>query len=279
MRFIILRKADKNTEAGAMPSEELLSAMADYNAELAKAGTMVTGEGLQPSAKGARITFDNGKPIVTDGPFAETKELLAGYTVIDVNSKEEAIEWVKRWPPMDGDGNVELELRQVFELSDFEPGAGIDKHAQLGEQLAKQPSNMAPYLMFNGQCREAFEFYAECLGGHINALITHGETPVADEVPESWHDMIIHACMNVGKWSLMASDAPPDMYEKPQGIYVQIAIDDPARAEKAFNALSEGGTVRMPFEQTFWAYRFGMLVDRFGIPWMINCDNPACTHD
>ena len=119
MRFMIIRKADKNTEAGVLPSTELIAAMLKYNQELVQAGVMLDGEGLQPSAKGARIKFSAGKPTVFDGPFAETKELMAGFTMIQVKSREEAIEWVKRWPALDGDGAVELELRQVFELEDF----------------------------------------------------------------------------------------------------------------------------------------------------------------
>ena len=117
MRFMIIRKADKNTEAGVLPSQELLTAMMKYNQELVKAGVMLQGEGLQPSSKGTRVRPNGGKPIVVDGPFTETKELIAGFTMIQVGSKDEAIEWVKRWPPEDGD--VELELRQVFEAEDF----------------------------------------------------------------------------------------------------------------------------------------------------------------
>jgi hypothetical protein len=119
MRFMIIRKADKQTEAGALPSEELLNAMMNYNGELVKAGVMLAGEGLQPSAKGARVKFSGGKPTVVDGPFTEAKELIAGFTMIEVKSKEEALEWVKRWPALDGDGEVELEIRQVFEAEDF----------------------------------------------------------------------------------------------------------------------------------------------------------------
>ena len=121
MRFLIIRKADKNTEAGVMPSEPLLADMMNYNEQMVKAGVLLAGEGLRPSSKGARITFSGGKPTVIDGPFAETKELIAGYTMIQVKSKEEAIEWVKRWPARDGNGEVELELRQVFEAADFGP--------------------------------------------------------------------------------------------------------------------------------------------------------------
>jgi hypothetical protein len=119
MRFMIIRKADKDTEAGVMPSEQLLSDMTKYNEGLVKAGVMLAGEGLHPSSKGARVKFTSGKPVVTDGPFAETKELIAGFTMIRAGSREEAIEIVKRWPASDANGNVELELRQVFEAEDF----------------------------------------------------------------------------------------------------------------------------------------------------------------
>lgn len=117
MRFMLIRKADKNTEAGVLPSEELLEAMGKYNEELLKAGVLLAGEGLQPSSKGARVKFSDGKPTVIDGPFTEAKELIAGFTLIEAQSKEEAIEWVKRWPSLDGD--VEIEIRQVFEAEDF----------------------------------------------------------------------------------------------------------------------------------------------------------------
>ena len=121
MRFMIIRKADKNTEAGVMPSQQLLAAMMNYNEEMMKAGVMLEGKGLQASSKGARVKFSGGKPSVIDGPFAETKELIAGFTMIQAKSKEEAIEWVKRWPALDADGEVELEIRQVFEADDFGP--------------------------------------------------------------------------------------------------------------------------------------------------------------
>ncbi len=120
MRFMIIRKADKQTEAGVMPSQELLTAMMKYNEEMAKAGVLLQGEGLQASSKGARVKFSGGRPTVTDGPFTETKELIAGFTMIQVRSKAEAIEWVKRWPKEDGD--PELEIRQLFEMDDLFTG-------------------------------------------------------------------------------------------------------------------------------------------------------------
>jgi hypothetical protein len=118
MRFMILVKADKNTEAGVLPDETLLAEMQKYNEELVKAGVMRAGEGLQPSSKGARVKFSGAKRTVVDGPFAETKELVAGFWLWEVASKEEAIEWVKRCPNPTG-AESEIEIRQVFEADDF----------------------------------------------------------------------------------------------------------------------------------------------------------------
>ena len=118
MRFMVLVKADKNSEAGVLPSKELLAAIGQLNEEMAKAGVLLEGEGLQPSSKGARVSFSGRKRLVTDGPFAETKELIGGFWMIQVKAKDEAIEWVKRVPFADGEV---IELRQVFEASDFSP--------------------------------------------------------------------------------------------------------------------------------------------------------------
>jgi hypothetical protein len=129
MRFMVIVKADKDSEAGVMPSEKLLTEMGKYNEELVKAGVMLAGEGLHPSSKGARVRFSGTKRTVIDGPFAETKELIAGFWLIQVKSKEEAIEWVKRCPnPMPGQS--EIEIRQVFEAEDF----GAEFTPELREQ-------------------------------------------------------------------------------------------------------------------------------------------------
>ncbi len=119
MRFMIIRKADEKTEAGVMPSKRLLAEMGKYMEAMTEAGVLLGGEGLQPTSKSARVKFRAGKPSVMDGPFAETKELVAGYCLIQVKSKEEALAWAKRWPAIDGDGDVELEIRQLFEAEDF----------------------------------------------------------------------------------------------------------------------------------------------------------------
>jgi PhnB protein len=134
---------------------------------------------------------------------------------------------------------------------------------------------LQPYLHFNGDCETAFKFYERCLGGKIEAMLTHAGTPAEQHVPAEWRNKILHARLVVGDAVLMASDSPPGHYHKPQGFSVTIQIKDRARAEEIFRALADGGTVTMPFEQTFWAARFGMLVDKFGTPWMVNCDGPA----
>ena len=128
-----------------------------------------------------------------------------------------------------------------------------------------------PLLTFNGRCEEAFKFYQQWLGGNIQTMMTYADSPMGDQVPSEWREKIIHATMIVGGTTLMGNDAPPDRYEEPRGISVTIQINDPADAERIFRALSEDGTVTMPLQETFWAARFGMVVDRFGIPWMLNC--------
>jgi PhnB protein len=134
---------------------------------------------------------------------------------------------------------------------------------------------MNPYLSFAGNCEAAFKFYAKVLGGEILMMIPHEGTPAAEHVPPEWRSKIIHARMKVGDQVLMGGDPPPGQYEKMHGFSVSLGIDDPTEAERVFHALAENGTVRMPIQQTFWALRFGMLVDQFGTPWMINCEKAA----
>jgi hypothetical protein len=142
MRFMVMVKANSDTEAGVMPSEQLLTDMGQYNEELVKAGVLLAAEGLHPSSKGARVRFSGGKRSVIDGPFSETKELVAGFWLIQVKSKEEAIEWVKRCPnPMGPGAESEIEIRQVFEAEDF--GAEFtpelrEQEERLREQVAAQ---------------------------------------------------------------------------------------------------------------------------------------------
>jgi len=132
-----------------------------------------------------------------------------------------------------------------------------------------------PYLLFNGQCEAAFKFYEKVLGGKIEAMLPHEGTPAAEHVPPEWRKKILHARLSVGDEVLMGSDAPADRYAAMKGFSVTIGVNDPKEAERIFHALAEKGSVRMPIEKTFWAERFGMLVDQFGTPWMINCEQAA----
>ena len=139
MKFMMIVKANKDSEAGVMPSEELLSAMGKYNEELMKAGVLLDLAGLQPSSKGARIKFSGGKRTLIDGPFTETKELIAGYWIIQVKSREEAIEWAKRVPAPHGEGQeAQIEIRQFFEMDDFGPSEAVDRARELGKELEKK---------------------------------------------------------------------------------------------------------------------------------------------
>ena len=133
MRFLIMVKASRDSEAGVMPEEKLIGEMAQYHEELAKAGMLLDGSGLHPTSKGWRIEYSGGKRTLTDGPFAETKELLAGYTLIKAKSREEAIEWTKRFPNPAGEGkDAEIEVRQLFELDDFAPSEAVDRFRDMG---------------------------------------------------------------------------------------------------------------------------------------------------
>jgi hypothetical protein len=133
MRFMLIVKANKESEAGILPDEEALAEMAKFNEQMVKAGVMLAGDGLQASSKGARVEFDGAKRTVVDGPFAETKELIAGYWMVQVKSKQEAIEWVKRAPFVEG----AVEIRQVFELDDFGESAAVEHHRKLQEEIKK----------------------------------------------------------------------------------------------------------------------------------------------
>lgn len=132
--------------------------------------------------------------------------------------------------------------------------------------------HLNPYLLFNGTCAEAFKFYEQTLGGKIEALMTYNGSPAAEHAPPEWGDKIMHATIVIGEQRLMGSDAPPGRYAQPQGISVSIGLNDRDKGERIFNALAEGGTTIMPFQKTFWAAGFGMCTDRFGIPWMVNCE-------
>ena len=134
---------------------------------------------------------------------------------------------------------------------------------------------MSPYLSFKGECEAAFKFYEQCLGGQLGAIFRYAGSPLADQVPADWSDKVMHGNLTIGDQTLMGADVAPDQYEEPKGFSLSLQIKSTAEAERIFNDLANYGKVVMPLEKTFWAARFGMVVDRFGVPWLINSDGTA----
>ena len=132
-----------------------------------------------------------------------------------------------------------------------------------------------PYLHFKGDCEAAFKLYAKALGGRIEATFTYAQSPMTQQFPPEWGNKLMHAKMVIGDRVLMGMDAPADRYREPNGFSLSITVKDAAEADRVFNELAQNGKIQMPLQKTFWSPRFGMLVDRFGIPWMINCEQPA----
>jgi PhnB protein len=134
---------------------------------------------------------------------------------------------------------------------------------------------MTPHLGFNGQCEAAFKFYEQVLGGKLLMMMKYGDSPMAAQTAPEFRDKVMHARLAVGEQLLMGADAPPQMYEPMKGIAVTLSVNTPAEADRIFGSLAQDGTVRMPIQETFWAHRFGMVTDRFGTPWLINCERPT----
>ncbi|MGE0443874.1 MAG: VOC family protein [Vicinamibacterales bacterium] len=127
------------------------------------------------------------------------------------------------------------------------------------------------HLTFRGECEEAFQFYARVLGGTVTMLLAYGDSPMGESVPPDWRSKIVHANLTVPGGSLSGADLLPEQYEPPRGFFVLLGVDDPNEAERIFAALAQGGEERVPLQQTFWSARFGVVTDRFGVPWEINC--------
>ena len=134
---------------------------------------------------------------------------------------------------------------------------------------------MNPYLSFNGQCEAAFKLYEQCLGGQLGPIFRYAGTPLSDQVPADWQNKVMHGSLTIGEQVLMGGDVAPGSYEAPKGFSLSLHIKNTAEAERIFSELGEDGRVTLPLEKTFWAERFGMVVDRFGIPWLINCEGSA----
>jgi PhnB protein len=132
-----------------------------------------------------------------------------------------------------------------------------------------------PYLSFNGQCEAAFRYYEKCLGGKVVFMMTYGDSPMAEQTPLNERNKIMHTTLALGDQVLAGADSLTEHYQKPQGLSVALNLDDAAEAERIFKALLENGAVQVPLQETFWAKRFGALVDQFGTPWVINCEKPS----
>lgn len=275
MQYMLIRKADDKTEKGTLPSEHVYKAMLDYNERMIHAGVFVSGAGLKPTREGCRVQFRDGHPTVTQGPFTPLTDQVAGYSILDADSLEDAIEWAKQWPREDGDGNAILELRPYYQAEGL---VSLPLKGQYQRQL-DLPTEVNVHLSFPGSCREAMTFYQEVTGGFLETMITFAETPAAAEVPAELSDRIIHASLNIRGRRLMGADMADDCHQAMQGSCIHLEFDTHERAAHVFDQLQDGGQIIMPFAETFWARRFGMTTDRFGTHWMIGYGTGQCPQD
>lgn len=274
MRVMVMVKATRSSEAGQMPSQQLMSDMGRFNESLIEAGIMKSGDGLKPSSEGVRIHFSGSDRTVTDGPFAETKELVAGFWLWEVESMEQAIEWVRRCPnPMPEDSDIEI--RPFYEASDFaewDPSGEFTSHEEgLRGTLAIQQSVVRPYLIFSGQCEDALAFYKSALGATIDMVLRFSDHPdpaALDQLPPGFENKIMHCEFKVGSLSVMASDGCGETARR-GGFHLAMRVPAAADADRVFNALAEGGAVNMPLGETFFSPRYGQVTDRFNVGWMV----------
>jgi PhnB protein len=284
MQVAVFVKATPSSEAGTMPSTELLAAMGRYNERLVQAGVLKDGAGLHPSSKGVRVRFRGAERIVTDGPFAETKELVAGYWLWEVPSLADAVNWVKQCPnPMPEES--EIEIRPLFTAADFGPALTPELRAQ-EERFdaigAMRKATVQSYLFFGGRCEEALEFYRTALHAQVGMVMRWSECPEpppSGMLPPGYERTIMHAEFSVGGMTLMASDGCPanGKYEAARftGFRLALCVPTEAAADRAFAALAQGGKIDMPLAKTFWSPRYGMVTDPFGVGWMVMVPAPA----
>ena len=281
MKVMVAVKATKQSEAGEMPSEKLLSEMMVFNEELVKAGIMLDGAGLHPSSKGARIRFSASRTSVIDGPFAETKELIAGFWVWQVKSMEEAIEWARRCPsPMPDSEESFLEIRPYFETEDFSPELTPElqqREQVLASQTAMHGATVGFYLFFSGRCEEALEFYQHAVGAIVDFSMRFSESP--DPVPEGllqagFENKVMHSSFRIGGTTIMASDGC-DETSKFDGFRLTLTVPTDSDAHRVFDGLAAGGTIDMPLCKTFWSPCYGMLTDKFNVGWMVMVPGPT----
>lgn len=275
MKVMVLVKATPGSEAGNMPSEALMAAMGSFNEALVSAGIMETGDGLKPSSEGYRVRFEGAERLVTQGPFVETSELVAGYWVWNVSSMEEAVDWVKKCPNPMEDEVSEIEIRPYFTMEDFAEvdGSGdfIEQESALREQLAMQQGSSRTYLFFGGKTEEAVAFYQAHLGAKVNVMFKFSDSP--DPIPEGviapgFEDKIMHGEITLGGNQYLVSDGCNSVSEI-AGFALTYQHADAAIIEKTFNTFAQVGEVIMPLAPTFFSPLYGQVKDPFGITWML----------
>jgi PhnB protein len=279
MKVVVFVKASQSSEAGVMPSQQLLADMGQYNAQLFEAGIMKDGAGLHPSSKAVRVQFSGTKRTVIDGPFAETKELVAGYWLWEVKSMEEAVEWLKKCPnPMPEDS--EIEIRPMVEAEDFGDEFTPElqeKEANLESALLMQKATVQPYLFFAGRCAEALEFYKTVLHAKVGMMMRFDQSPEPAPpgmLQPGFEKKIMHCDFQVGGMVVLASDGCDDK-SRFDGFRLALSVPTEAVADRVFNALADGGKVDMPLVKTFWSPCYGMVTDKFGVAWMVMVPGPS----
>lgn len=277
MKVMVMVKATPSSEAGLLSGPEFEQMMVDmgkFNEQLVAAKIMKAGEGLKPTSQAVRVHFSGKNRTVVNGPFAETKELVAGYWIWEVKSMAEAVEWVKKCPnPMIEDSDIDI--RPVYEMADFaalDPtGEMAHEEVRLANTIATQDAIVQPYLFFGGRCDEALEFYKQALGASVGMVLRFNESP--DPVPAGmlkpgFEKKIMHCEFTVGNLTIMASDGCGG--EAPFAAFsLTLSVPTPEAAHRIFDALAEGGKVKMPLTPTFWSPLYGQVADKFGVEWMV----------
>jgi uncharacterized glyoxalase superfamily protein PhnB len=274
MKVMVMVKATLGSEANEMPSKQLMDEMMRYNEELIAAGIMKGGDGLRPSRDAVRVKFSGKDRTVVNGPFAETKELVAGYWMWEVKSMEEAVEWVRKCPnPMMEDSDIDI--RPLFGAEDFKEwdpsGEFSAKEQDLQHRLVAQQGVLHPYLCFSGNCEEALGFYRETVGAKIGMVMRFSDSPEPPPpgmLPAGHENKIMHCEFTVGNTTIMASDGRGENVAL-SGFNLALALKDIPAAEQTFSKLAAGGKIDMPLTKTFWSPAFGMVTDRFGVSWMV----------
>lgn len=277
MKVMVMVKATPSSEAGIMSGEKFEKMMQDmgrFNEELVAAKIMKAGEGLKPTSQAVRVHFSGDKRTVTDGPFAETKEQVAGYWIWEVKSMEEAIEWVKKCPnPMFEDSDIDI--RPVYGMEDFAHADPTGEVARGEERMlnamASQEAIVHTYLFFGGRCDEALEFYKQAIGAKVGMVMRFNESPEPAPpgmLEPGFEKKIMHCEFTVGNATIMASDGCKSEGQL-SGFRLTLTVPTAEEAKRLFKALADGGKVDMPLTPTFWSPLYGQVTDKFGVGWMV----------